>query len=143
MTTPPYKEQIRGVLRAINDWVSLQAIKKFLNATPAEYRYINDALRKGVESGYFIKNGGKYRLGPEAKPKKKIMKTCVLEKGGEYRGVGIRDPPGSKCRPGPRTPCDEEKHLKRRRLSKKRTKQGGRRYECVKRKRSRRKSSKK
>lgn len=154
MTTPPYKEQIKGVLRATNEpyfgpildrqGVSLQAIKKFLNATPAQYRYINAALRKGVESGYFIKNGGKYMLGPEAKPKKKLMKTCVLEKEDEFRGVGIRDPPGSKCRPGPRTPCyPEEKHLKRRRLSKTRTKQGGRRYECVKRKRSRRKSSKK
>ncbi len=57
MTTRfPYKEQIKGVLRATNEpysgkildrqGVSLQAIKKFLNATPAEYRYINDALRK-------------------------------------------------------------------------------------------------
>jgi hypothetical protein len=143
--TTPYKEQIRGAILGLRDrsGSSLPAIKKFVNAVPEQYRHINAALRKGVKSGYFIKNGGKYRLGPEAKPKKKIMRTCVLEKEDRLE-FGIRDPPGSRCRPGPRTPCyPEEKHLKRRRLSKTRTKQGGRRYECVKRKRSRRKSSKK
>lgn len=143
---PTFKDQIKGAILGLRDrsGSSLPAIKKWLNATtPPQYRYINDALRKGVDSGYFIKNGGKYRLGPEAKqPKKKIMRTCVFEKEDRLE-YGIRDPPGSRCRPGPRTPCEpEEKYLKRRRLSKTRTKQGGRRYECVTRKRSRRKSTK-
>ena len=55
---------------------SLPAIKKFLGASPAQYRFINAALRSGVSSGFFVKNKGKYKLSAEAKkgPKKKKKK---------------------------------------------------------------------
>lgn len=134
---PSYKIQIKAALMALKETrtgSSLPAIKKFLDASPAQYRYINAALRKGVETGFFIKNKGKYKLSAEAKkgPKKK---KCSDNK--------IRSPRGTRCRPGPRTPCrNPEKHLKRRKLSQRKTKRGGKVYECVKRKRSRRKSKK-
>ena len=55
---------------------SLPALKKFLNASPSQYRFINAALRTGVASGFFVKNKGKYKLSAEAKkpPKKKKKK---------------------------------------------------------------------
>jgi histone H1/5 len=124
---------------------SLPAIKKFLGAHPRQYRYINAALRKGVETGFFIKNKGKYKLSAEAKKskwkkkKKKKKKKKALRKCSDKK---IRSPRGTQCRPGPRTPCrNPEKHLKRRKLSQRKTKRGGKVYECVKKKR-RRKSKK-
>ena len=56
---------------------SLPAIKKALRAKPSEFRFINAALKKGTESGFFIRNKGKWRLSPEAKAppkKKKVVK---------------------------------------------------------------------
>ena len=58
---------------------SLQGIKKALNATPAQYRFINAALKAGVKSGFFVKNKGKFKLSaaakkPPAKKKKKKAK---------------------------------------------------------------------
>ena len=38
-----------------------------MNATPAQYRYINAALKAGVKSGFFVKNKGKYKLSAAAK----------------------------------------------------------------------------
>merc|ERR1711998_253609 len=75
---PSYKDQIRACILALKErsGSSLPAIKKFLGASPAQYRYINAALRSGVASGFFIKNKGKYKLSPEAKKgpvKKKEM----------------------------------------------------------------------
>ena len=67
---PSYKIQIKAALLALKETrtgSSLPAIKKYLGASPAQYRYINAALRKGVATGFFIKNKGKYKLSPEAK----------------------------------------------------------------------------
>jgi len=134
---PSYKDQIKAALMALKEFrtgSSLPAIKKFLGASPAQYRYINAALRSGVASGFFIKNKGKYKLSPEAKKGPKKVRKCSDNK--------IRSPRGTRCRPGPRTACrNPEKHLKRRKLSQRKTKRGGKVYECVKKKR-RRKSKK-
>ena len=61
---------------------SLQGIKKALNATPAQYRYINAALKAGVKSGFFVKNKGKYKLSAAAKkpPAKKKKKKKAKKK---------------------------------------------------------------
>ena len=45
-----------------NKGSSLQAIKKFLSLDPSKWRYLNNALYKGVRSGFFVKNKGKYKL---------------------------------------------------------------------------------
>ena len=141
---PSYKDQIKAALLALKEFrtgTSLPNIKKFLGASPAQYRYINAALRSGVASGFFIKNKGKYKLSPEAKKgpkkkkKKKKKKKALLKKCSDNK---IRS--GDKrCRPGPRTPCRDPE--KRRKLSQRKTKRGGKVYECVKKKR-RRKSKK-
>ena len=67
--SPSFKDQIKGALMGLKDrkGLSVPAIKKFLNATPAQYRFVNEALNKGVKSGFFIKNQGKYKLSPRAK----------------------------------------------------------------------------
>merc|ERR1712138_120154 len=71
---PSYKDQIKACILALKErsGSSLPALKKFLNASPSQYRFINAALRSGVASGFFIKNKGKYKLSAEAKkpPKK-------------------------------------------------------------------------
>jgi hypothetical protein len=64
---------------------SLQGIKKALNATPAQYRFINAALKAGVKSGFFVKNKGKFKLSaaakkPPAKKKKKAKKKVKKKK---------------------------------------------------------------
>jgi len=41
---------------------SLQAIKKQLQATKTQYRFINAAIKKGVSSGHLTKHGGKYKV---------------------------------------------------------------------------------
>ena len=73
-SSPSYLEQIKACILALKERAgsSLPAIKKFLNATPSQYRFINAALKAGVASGYFVKNKGKYKLSAEAKkgPKK-------------------------------------------------------------------------
>ena len=72
------REQIKAVILSLKSRTgsSLPAIKKALGATQDQWRYINAALRKGVEAGFFVKNGGKYKLSAEAKkaPKKKKPK---------------------------------------------------------------------
>ena len=73
-----YREQIKAAILALKErsGSSLPALKKFLNASPSQYRFINAALRTGVASGFFVKNKGKYKLSAEAKkpPKKKKKK---------------------------------------------------------------------
>ena len=73
-----YRDQIKACILALKErsGSSLPAIKKFLGASPAQYRFINAALRSGVASGFFVKNKGKYKLSAEAKkgPKKKKKK---------------------------------------------------------------------
>ena len=66
---------------------SLPAIKKFLGASPAQYRFINAALRSGVSSGFFVKNKGKYKLSAEAKkgPKNKKKKPAKKAKKGKKK----------------------------------------------------------
>lgn len=72
---------------------SLYAIKKALKAKPAQFRFINAALAKGVASGFFVKNGGKYKLSaaakkPPAKPKKKKKKAVKKKKKKAVKKVG-------------------------------------------------------
>ena len=66
---PSFKEQIKGAILALKDRTgsSLPAIKKFLSATPAQYRFINAALKSGVAAGFFVKNKGSYKLSKAAK----------------------------------------------------------------------------
>ena len=52
-----------------NKGSSLQAIKKFLNLDPSKWRYLNNALYKGVRSGFFVKNKGKYKLAGKKRTK--------------------------------------------------------------------------
>jgi predicted DNA-binding WGR domain protein len=56
---------------------TLPAIKKALNAEQKQWKFINAALKSGVEEGKFIKNGGKYKAKKEKpkKPKKKVVKV--------------------------------------------------------------------
>ena len=72
------REQIKAVILTLKSRTgsSLPAIKKALGATQDQWRFINAALKKGVEAGFFVKNGGKYKLSAEAKkaPKKKKPK---------------------------------------------------------------------
>ena len=75
---PSFKDQIKGALMRLKDrnGSSVPAIKKFLNATPSQFRFVNAALKDGVKSGFFIKNKGKYKVSPGAKrpPRKKKKK---------------------------------------------------------------------
>ena len=79
----PNREQIKAVILTLKSRTgsSLPAIKKALGATQDQWRYINAALKKGVEAGFFVKNGGKYKLSAEAKkaPKKKKTKPAKPE----------------------------------------------------------------
>jgi histone H1/5 len=74
--SPSFKDQIKGAILTLKDrrGISLQGIKKALNTTPAQSRFVVKALRKGVESGFFIKNKGKYKLSPRPPQKKKKKK---------------------------------------------------------------------
>merc|ERR1712072_1498895 len=76
------RDQIKACILALKErsGSSLQAIKKFLGASPAQYRFINAALRSGVASGFFVKNKGKYKLSAEAKKRPKEKKEKEEEK---------------------------------------------------------------
>jgi len=69
-----FKDQVKGAIPQ-RGGISLQGIKKALNTTPAQNKFVNKALKDGVRSGLFIKNKGKYKLSPRAKtPQKKKKK---------------------------------------------------------------------
>ena len=79
-SSPSYLEQIKACILALKERAgsSLPAIKKFLNATPSQYRFINAALKAGVASGFFVKNKGKFKLSAEAKKgPKKVSATHI------------------------------------------------------------------
>jgi hypothetical protein len=139
---PSYKIMIKAAILALKDHPgsSLPSIKRFLNFSEDKSRYINAALRNGVANGYFIKNKGKYKLGPQSKEedrKRRFRRRCLLHSEDRIQPrLGKRDPPMSRCRPGPNTPCNIDKYLRKRRLGSRRTKKGGKIYECVRRKRS-------
>ncbi|CAM9428726.1 unnamed protein product [Pylaiella littoralis] len=68
---------------------SIQAIKKSITATYPALNFtphqMRSALKKGTESGKFIKVKSSYKLSPEAKkpapkPKKKVVKKKVVKK---------------------------------------------------------------
>ena len=77
-----HTDKIKEALLQLKDRMgsSLPAIKKALRAKPTEFRFINAALRKGTESGFFIRNKGKWRLSPEAKAPPKKKKKVVKKK---------------------------------------------------------------
>ena len=59
-----YLQQIAAAITSMKDrkGSSLHAIKAFLGADKSTYRFINSALRKGVESGALVKNAGRYKV---------------------------------------------------------------------------------
>ena len=59
-----YLEKIAAAITGMKDrkGSSLHAIKTCLGADSSEYRFINSALKKGIESGAFVKNGGRYKI---------------------------------------------------------------------------------
>ncbi|CAN0446399.1 unnamed protein product, partial [Ectocarpus fasciculatus] len=66
---------------------SIQAIKKSITATYPALNFtphqMRSALKKGVESGKFVKMKASYKLSAEAKkpaPKKKVVKKKVVKK---------------------------------------------------------------
>jgi len=129
---PTYRDLISAAIRTKKGGMSLPGIKTYLNLTPSQHRYVNAALRKGVETGAFVMNKtkpGHYRLNPQNN------KACTDP-------TKRRDPTGTRCRPGYRTPCKSPEQHRRRKSSRTTTK-GGRIYECVKRRTSRTKSRKK
>ncbi|CAN0156459.1 unnamed protein product, partial [Hapterophycus canaliculatus] len=87
-TKPTYNVMVFDAIKTLKErnGSSIQAIKKSitstyptLNFTPHQMR---SALKKGVESGKFIKVKGSYKLSAEAKkpapkPKKKVIKKVV------------------------------------------------------------------
>merc|ERR1712166_1445348 len=60
---PSWASKIEAAIRAMKErsGSSLPSIKRALCAAPKSWRYINNALKKGVASGAFIKNKGKYK----------------------------------------------------------------------------------
>ena len=60
---PSWASKIEAAIRAMKErsGSSLPSIKRALCAEPKSWRYINNALKKGVASGAFIKNKGKYK----------------------------------------------------------------------------------
>ncbi len=128
---PSYRDQITAAIRGVKKGRSREDLKRFYNYLPPQYRYLNAALKAGVDDGTFVmnpKHPGHYQLNPHKK-----SKAC-------QDPTKVRDPAGSRCRPGYRTPCKSPDY--RRRRSSRTTTNGGRIYECVRRK-SRRKKSKK
>ena len=63
---PSFMSRIKQSLIALDErgGSSLPAIKKYLNASEEDYRFINAALRAGVASGLFVKYKGKYKINP-------------------------------------------------------------------------------
>ena len=82
MTFKHTTDKIKAALLKLKERTgsSLPAIKKALRAKPSEFRFINAALKKGTESGFFIRNKGKWRLSPEAKAPPKKKKKVVKKK---------------------------------------------------------------
>ncbi|CAN0175351.1 unnamed protein product [Ectocarpus sp. 8 AP-2014] len=86
---PTYSVMVFDAIKALKErgGSSLPALKKqimatypSLNFTPHQMR---SALKKGTESGKFIKVKSSYKLSPEAKkpaPKKKVVKKKVVKK---------------------------------------------------------------
>ena len=77
-----YKEKVTGAIASLKErsGSSLQAIKKALGAAPNQWRFINAALKSGVASGLYTKNGGKYKNVKQAAPKKKKPKKKKVVK---------------------------------------------------------------
>ena len=128
---PSYRDQITAAIRGVKKGRSREDLKRFYNYLPPQYRYLNAALKAGVDDGTFVMNPthpGHYQLNPHKK-----SKAC-------QDPTKVRDPAGSRCRPGYRTPCKSPDY--RRRRSSRTTTNGGRVYECVRRKSRRTKSKK-
>eukprot|EP00752_Nemacystus_decipiens_P008927 g7970.t1 len=88
---PTYNVMVFEAIKTLKErnGSSIQAIKKSITATYPALNFtphqMRSALKKGVESGKFIKVKGSYKLSPEAKkpapkPKKKAVKKVVKKK---------------------------------------------------------------
>ena len=75
-----YQDLAKEAILALRDrqGSSLPAIKKNLNLTADKFRFLNSALKKGVESGAFIKNKGNDTLCRVANiPHERLSQSCV------------------------------------------------------------------
>ena len=59
-----WRERVETAIIALGErnGSSMHALKSYLNLQPTHFDYLKDALKSGVESGFFIKNKGKYKL---------------------------------------------------------------------------------
>ena len=75
-----YHDQARAAILTLDDrqGSSLPALKKKLKLTADKFRFLNSALKKGVESGAFIKNKGNDTLCRVANiPHERLSQSCV------------------------------------------------------------------
>ncbi|CBN77460.1 histone H1 [Ectocarpus siliculosus] len=88
-TKPTYNAMVFDAIKTLKErnGSSIQAIKKSITATYPTLNFtphqMRSALKKGVESGKFIKMKASYKLSAEAKkpaPKKKVVKKKVVKK---------------------------------------------------------------
>ena len=92
-----------------NSGLSLHMIKKAMGAEQNQWKYINNALRSGVDKGKIIKTGGKYRVVVIKKKSRKLRKC----KYGRDRRTG-------KCRKKSKSP-KRRSRKPRRKASRKRS----------------------
>jgi len=87
-----YLEEVIDIIALLDErsGSSMQAIKKTGGYPLEKFRHVNNAIRKGVEEGVLIKNGGKYKLAATSsnsttarKARKRRVKNLVqkLEEG--------------------------------------------------------------
>ncbi|CAN0574439.1 unnamed protein product, partial [Ectocarpus sp. 12 AP-2014] len=86
---PTYNVMVFDAIKTLKErnGSSIQAIKKSITATYPTLNFtphqMRSALKKGVESGKFVKMKASYKLSAEAKkpaPKKKVVKKVVKKK---------------------------------------------------------------
>ena len=66
---PSHRIQIKDAILSLKERSGslLGNILKFLNTTPSQKRYVNKALKKGVDDGFFVKKNNRYKLSAKEK----------------------------------------------------------------------------
>ena len=110
---PPYLHTMSTISRVIAAIItlgerqgsSLPALKKALKTTDATKRFLNAALKKGVEDGTLIKNGGKFKVNAAVKAKankaaaKPAVRATLLDPNiGLRQQAPLHKPPPGECR---------------------------------------------
>jgi histone H1/5 len=96
-----YTEKVLNAITTLKErsGSSLPAIKKFLSATKAQFKYINAALKRGVQEGSIVKNGGKFKATKTTKTtkaKKTKKKTTAKKKAkAKATAVSVKPEPSS------------------------------------------------